>query len=397
MKEGWTYKKLGEVCEIFGRIGFRGYTKSDLVNSPEDGAITLSPSNIIDGEMNYGKCSYITWAKYEESPEIKIYPGDILLVKTASVGKTALVKYLPHKATINPQFVVLKKISINNEYLSYYLKSEKAQNFIWSIAKGAAAQTVSQKNLAEMIVPNPTLYEQKRIVSRLDAAFSHIDELKANAEKQLSEARALFQKSLAKAMEPKEGWKENTLKEVSTISGDYGLSVSSKPFDGIRYLRITDITDSGELNDDKASAEVDDPKKQEELEEGDILFARTGATVGKTLVYNKKYGKCLFAGYLIRYRLNKSVIAPGFMHYFTHSNEYYDWVNMNQEAAAQPNISAKKYNLLLVKYPPLSEQQRIVKRLDALSAHVHELEENQKKIISECDALKQALLRKVFE
>ncbi len=198
-------------------------------------------------------------------------------------------------------------------------------------------------------------------------------------------------------MEPKKGWKENTLKEISTISGDYGLSVSSKPFDGIRYLRITDITDLGGLNDDKVSAEVDDSKKQEELEEGDILFARTGATVGKTLVYKKKYGKCLFAGYLIRYRLNKSIITPGFMHYVTHSNEYYDWINVNQEAAAQPNISAKKYNLLLVKYPPLSEQQRIVERLDALSTHVRELEENQKKIISECDALKQALLRKVFE
>ena len=85
------------------------------------------------------------------------------------------------------------------------------------------------------------------------------------------------------------------------------------------------------------------------------------------------------------------------MHYVTHSKEYYDWVFVNQEAAAQPNISAKKYNLLPVKFPPLSAQQQIVSRLDALSEKVRELEETQKKVIAECDALKQALLREVFE
>ncbi len=192
-KEGWEEKRLGEVCEIFGRIGFRGYTRGDLVDTPEKGAITLSPSNIVDGEMNYNKCTYITWKKYEESPEIMIYPGDILLVKTASVGKTALVKSLPHKATINPQFVVMKKITIDNRYLSYYLKTEEAQHYIWSIAKGAAAQTVSQKNLAEMKIPVPDDTVQQFIVSRLDALSANIKKLEEVQRKTLAECDALKQ------------------------------------------------------------------------------------------------------------------------------------------------------------------------------------------------------------
>lgn len=200
-KEGWTYKKLGEVCEIFGRIGFRGYTKGDFVDSPKDGAITLSPSNIVNGEMDFKKCSYITWAKYEESPEIMIYPGDILLVKTASVGKTAIVKNLPHKATINPQFVVLKNINVNNYFLSYFLKSEKAQNYIWSIAKGAAAQTVSQKNLAEMQVPIVHSIEQQRIVSRLDSLSKNVKALEENQRKVMAECDALKQALLRKVFE----------------------------------------------------------------------------------------------------------------------------------------------------------------------------------------------------
>ena len=77
LPEGWVWCKLSDCCHIAGRIGFRGYTKDDLVEF-QKGAITLSPSNIIDGEMDYNKCTYISWDKYEESPEIEVLEGDIL-------------------------------------------------------------------------------------------------------------------------------------------------------------------------------------------------------------------------------------------------------------------------------------------------------------------------------
>lgn len=110
--DNWVWCKLKDCCHIVGRIGFRGYTKDDLVPEKQ-GAITLSPSNIVENIMNYDKCTYISWAKFEESPEIKVIDGDILLVKTgSSFGKCALVSNLPQKATINPQFVVLKYIQI---------------------------------------------------------------------------------------------------------------------------------------------------------------------------------------------------------------------------------------------------------------------------------------------
>lgn len=400
MKKGWTYKKLGELCEIFGRIGFRGYTKRDLVNSPEDGAITLSPSNIIDGEMNYGKCSYITWAKYEESPEIKIYPGDILLVKTASVGKTALVKYLPHKATINPQLVVLKKISINNEFLSYYLKSEKAQNFIWSIAKGAAAQTVSQKNLAEMIVPNPALSEQKRIVSRLDAAFSHIDEIKSNVEKQLTETRALFQKSLAKAIKPKKGWKEKKLSEIAQVRiGPFGSLLHKKDYisGGIPLVNPIHMI-RGKIYANKdftISVEKANELSNYILKTNDIIFARRGEIGRCALVSRNEEGFLCGTGSLF-VRFNVEVDYKFLLMLFL-SDYCKDYLENNATGATMLNINSGIIENMPIVLPSISEQQRIVERLDALSALVRELEENQKKIISECDALKQALLRKVFK
>ncbi len=123
MKQGWGIKKLSEICIIKGRIGYRGYTKQDLVSEGE-GAITLSPSNIIDNKLNFNKCSYISWSKYNESPEIKIYTGDIVFCKTASIGKMALIDNLPEKTTLNPQFVVLKEIGCFNQYLYYYMSSD---------------------------------------------------------------------------------------------------------------------------------------------------------------------------------------------------------------------------------------------------------------------------------
>ena len=146
------------------------------------------------------------------------------------------------------------------------------------------------------------------------------------------------------------------------------------------------------------SANNSNQKKQEKLEVGDILFARTGATVGKTLVYRKDFGECVFAGYLIRYRTNPNIILPKFLFYFTHSNDYYDWVKNNQAAAAQPNISAQKYNGLIIPFPnDTKEQQQIADTLDELSAKVKSLQSNYTKTITLCNDLKQALLKKVFE
>ena len=93
--DGVEYKNLHDICEIRGRIGFRGYTKQDVVAEGE-GAISLSPSNILNGEISFNTRTYISWSKYEESPEIKAEINDILFCKTASVGKTALIKRLCH-------------------------------------------------------------------------------------------------------------------------------------------------------------------------------------------------------------------------------------------------------------------------------------------------------------
>lgn len=201
-KEGWEEKKLGEVCNIVGRIGFRGYTRKDIVNDANEGAISISPSNINDGKMDFSNCTYISWFKYEESPEIMIYEGDILLVKTgSSYGKSAYVDNLPHKATINPQSVVLKDIKINNKYLAYFIRNKDFLKCIEEIVSGSAIPTFSQSNLGKIAIYFPPISTQHLIVTHLDTLSQKIQELEKNYNTILAECDTLKQAILKETFE----------------------------------------------------------------------------------------------------------------------------------------------------------------------------------------------------
>ena len=163
------WKTLGEVCHIVGRIGFRGYTRNDIVERGE-GAISISPTNIVNQNLNLSaeKNTYISWEKYNESPEIMIRIGDIVLAKTASVGKAALVRELKEKATINPQMVVLKEISCLPAYLVYYICTPNFQLRLKSLSGQGSVPNISQAKLKTIPIPIPPLSEQRRIVDILD-------------------------------------------------------------------------------------------------------------------------------------------------------------------------------------------------------------------------------------
>ncbi len=201
-KKGWEENTLGEICEIYGRIGFRGYTTKDLVQSPSDGAISLSPSNIQDGKMDYSKLTYISWFKYEESPEIKIFDGDILLVKTgSSYGKSALVQGLPHEATINPQSVVLKNCKINKAFFAYQLRTFRVLGEFDHFVSGTAIPTFSQAKLSTVSIQYPSNDEQQVIVAKLDSLKSKVDRLQENYDKISQECDALKQAILRQVFE----------------------------------------------------------------------------------------------------------------------------------------------------------------------------------------------------
>lgn len=390
MKEEWAYKKLKDVAKYYNGLT---YKPSDV---KKDGILVLRSSNIQDYQLSLYDQIRVSLNVDEK---LKVHKGDLIMCSRngskSLIGKVALIPDEIKDLTFGTFMMIFK--SEYNPFLYYFFLSDNFKKQIW---KGEAnmINQITRYMLDDVSLPVPPLPEQQRIVNYLDAQFAKIDQLKANAEKQLQAAKDLFQKALKELMTPKKGWEEKKLGEMCSICGEYGLNESATNYNGIRYIRITDITDDGDLNDEKVSATNGNKKNQEKLEVGDILFARTGATVGKTLVYRKDFGECVFAGYLIRYRTNPDIILPKYLFYFTHSSDYYEWVKINQAAAAQPNISAQKYNGLVIAFPKDTKiQQQIADKLDALSAKVKALQSNYTETITLCNDIKQSLLRKIFE
>ncbi|VVB77528.1 Type-1 restriction enzyme MjaXIP specificity protein [uncultured archaeon] len=166
-------------------------------------------------------------------------------------------------------------------------------------------------------------------------------------------------------------WREVELgnEDICEIAGEYGSGASAKKYDGeIRYIRITDIDENGKLRDEKVS-----PSKIEEkylLKKGDLLFARSGATVGKTHLFIGDGSKSLYAGYLIRFRFNKDKIDPNYIYYYTRTPKYLSWVKSKMKVVAQPNINSRQYSSIKIPIPfnedksDLKEQEKIVKILE---------------------------------
>ena len=168
----WEKYRLCDVASIVGRIGFRGYTTNDIVTKGK-GAIALSPTNIENNKLTYDKDNtYISFYKYEESPEIMIKQGDVIFVKTGStVGKVAYVDKLICKTTLNPQVVVLKDIQCDNYLLSVLMSTNKFQNAIRKIIVGGAVPTLSQAAMGDIVVTMPQATEQEKLskfISLLD-------------------------------------------------------------------------------------------------------------------------------------------------------------------------------------------------------------------------------------
>lgn len=176
--QGWGISKLEQFVNIFGRIGFRGYTTNDIVNE-EEGAISYSPSNILEFSVIDNNNTYISWSKYDESPEIQVRTGDILYVKTgSSYGKTGIVNELSKQATINPQLVVLKpKKYTDSRLINYMLNSSVGKNQSELIVGGSTIPTITQESIKKMIFPKIPFDEQKKIADFLDEKTIQIDKL----------------------------------------------------------------------------------------------------------------------------------------------------------------------------------------------------------------------------
>lgn len=387
--EHWEVKRIRHLAEIYGRIGYRGYKVTDLVQKGE-GAITISPSNMKEFNMDFDSCTYLSWDKYEESPEIMIYNGDILFVKTGSTyGKSSFVKDLPEKATINPQIVVLKNIESNNKLLWYIIISNIVQFQVEQSVVGGTIPTISQARINNYLFPITTdLKEQTAIANYLDRKTTEIDELIADKRRLLElyeeEKTAIINQAVTKGINPDTPMKDSGIEWLGEIPEHWqianfnhyvflrhGYQFRNFDFtsDGIKIIKITQLLASGKFETEKVSF-IDENRldnfKDILIKEGDILMALTGGTIGK-IIRVPKVNEPLLQNYRVGnfFPINEQ-LSKDFLFWILSSNSILAQIFYDQRETGQPNIGKEDFGKMKIVFPKtIDEQTEIVKYIQA--------------------------------
>lgn len=246
-------------------------------------------------------------------------------------------------------------------------------------------QTINYSDIGNSFFFEPTSSEQTTIAAFLDYETRKIDYLIKKQqeliallrEKLQSEITRLVTKgfdSQCKMSDSKvvwlgkipSHWKVKKLKHLVTAPLMYGANEAAIDTDtnNPRFIRITDVTEDGGLKNDTFCSLPESVAKPYLLKDGDILLARTGGTVGKSFRYSNSWGRCCFAGYLIKASLNQNEILSDWFYQYAQTNYYWDWIASSQIQATLPNVSAEKYNNFQMAIPPILEQHQILKIID---------------------------------
>jgi len=318
----------------------------------------ITGADILDGEVTLGR-RFINKSAVEESATNIIPAGSILMVTRTGVGKIAIA---PIDIAISQDItgIVIKKGIIPKFVISAI---NLRMSILLAAQRGATIKGITRNDLKQLKIPLPATSEQCRIVEILDQADC-LRKLRADADDKARRILpALFIKMFGDpATNPME-WEVKPLGDLSVCPPQYGAN--AKAIDYLekfpRYVRITDIANNGRLRNENVKTIDMDNWEPYKLADGDLLFARSGATVGKTYMYRPQDGLCVFAGYLIRFKLDLEQLEPWVAFAFTHTSYYQSWIASKKRAAAQPNINGQEYAALPMIRPEKNLQKKFAK------------------------------------
>jgi len=303
---------------------------------------------------------------------------------------------------------------IEGRYADYWFKYVFTNRYYMLFSKNIR-YTVSSDIFNALKTPVPPMEEQQRIADFLDKKCSQIERLIKLQEKEIEKLKDYKQSIISESItknysgqkvidsgfswigQVPEDYIISRLKFALKEQMMYGANESGERLvnteDCYRYIRITDITSDNKLKDNEENLYLTKEKAQGFiLNKKDILFARSGGTVGKTFMYEGEDNKSAFAGYLIKARCDETKLLPEFLMYFTQSSIYERWKNMVFIQATIQNIGANKYSNMELVLPPIDKQRKIVNLLDSKTKTIIDLIEKKEAKIQKLKDFKQSLI-----
>lgn len=414
--EGWMWVHLGEVVTV---LGGKRIPAGRQLTTENTGYKYIRVSDMKDGTVLTDKLLYVPYDIFPSISRYIIHKEDVYITVAGTIGRVGKIPEEIDGANLTENANRLVFSCIQQDWLIKWLESSIVQSQIVNVTTKVGQPKLAIKRIQELLIPLPPLAEQKRIVAKIEELLPYIDRY-GQAWNKLEQFNSRFPEDMKKALlqyaiqgklveqRPEEGTgeelfaqiqaekqrliqagkikKEKPLPEITedevpfeipeswkwvrwgTLSESiqYGYNAPAQSFGRIKMVRISDIQDGKVIWESVPFCNIHETEIAEYiLKKNDILFARTGGTVGKSYLVKDVPEESIYAGYLIRTRYSKS-LCPEYMKYFMESALYWTQLKNGTIATAQPNCNGKTLAKMLLPLPPLAEQKRIVEKLEQL-------------------------------
>lgn len=382
--EHWQVKRLKFIANVqTGVAKGKDNDGKDTIEVPY-----LRVANVQDGYLSLDDVATIEIPR-EDLPRYSLRPGDVLMNEGGDFDKLGRghVWHGEIEPCIHQNHVfAVRPIKVPSYWLNAFTSSQVAQFYFMARSKQSTnLASISSSNVMELPVVIPPDDELPAVLAHLDSETARIDALiekKTRFIELLREKRqTLITHAVTKGLDPNvklkdsgvewlgevpEHWVVNRLRHNIDGPLSYGANeaAESDEPDDPRFIRITDLNEDGTLREDTFKSLPHVVAQPYLLRDGDVLLARSGATVGKSFIYRESMGPACYAGYLIRARLLPSKLISQYFWLCTQSTYYWDFISGSNIQATIQNVSGEKYSNLWLALPPVIEQQRIVEFLE---------------------------------
>lgn len=393
MSEKYFTKNLSEITSLINR----GISPKYIVAG---GVRVLNQKCIRDHQINFDLARRHDVEKKSVAQDRFIRLGDVLVnsTGTGTLGRVAQVKSEPSEpTTVDSHITIIRPLKelFALEYFGYLMIS--IEDGFKSAGEGASGQTeLSRRSISEgfsvKYLSNKS--EQEIIAAKLSAAFEKTRHLQITCLEEANLAKNIYASEVNAIFN---GISDKVVKLGSVSKINYGYTAkSSASINGPKYLRITDIQNGEVLWDEVPGCEISEEDLAKfRLIDGDIVFARTGATTGKSYLI-KNAPLSVFASYLIKVAIDQDKFLPEFVYQYFRSSEYWSLIYGGISGAAQGGFNASKLSNLTIPLVTKDIQKEVIDKLEAIDAHTSKLSEIYIQKAEKYAELKESLLNEAF-
>jgi|UniRef100_UPI003784BBFC type I restriction enzyme S subunit len=392
MKKGWQTKKLSDVCRF---IDYRGKTPEKTAS----GMRLITAKNVKMGFLQREPLEYVAPESYDAWMTRGIpKEGDVLFTTEAPLANVAQLD-TDERVVFAQRIIILQPVGsgLDRTFLKYLLLSDTMQGIIREKGTGATVQGIKASLLKEIEISFPPLAEQQRIVGLLDEAFEGLATAKANAEKNLQNARALFESHLQSVFTQRgPGWVDRTLDQVCIVERGSSPRPIKEYFttepDGVNWIKIGDTEEGGKYVYSTGQKITPEGAKQSRfVKEGDFILTNS-MSYGRP--YIMKTSGYIHDGWFVL-RLNMAIDTDYFYYLLSSPVVQLQFASLASGSVVK-NISGDLVKKAVLPIPPLEHQHVIVEKLMALEEETQRLARLCERKLAALEALKKSLLHEAF-